>query len=225
MPTECPNTCPRCGDSPRRDAVLPGAPHQQRFLCGSYIEDVSGVEEFGQSPLCAYKELLSLRSELASLRGKLAEAEKDNDAGRELMRAAWREFNAIRARDGAPVGVCHEYWNQLTEQLRELLGDDDAKPWMTKAATVMVKPWENRNAHLSSEVVDLELKLTAATSRAERAEAIVNDISYGRVVLSKDEHGWGAIRGVMLATGFETPLEAALAVHPVAQPEEEGNDA
>ncbi len=97
--------------------------------------------------------------------------------------------------------------SQLTEALEER---DD---WMKSAAAERVKAiaWQHQ--------------LTAATSRAERAEAIVNDISYGRVVLSKDEHGWGAIRGVMLATGFETPLEAALAVHPVAQPEEEGNDA
>lgn len=111
-----------------------------------------------------------LIAQLAAERKRADEAVRNHNCGRELMRIAWREFNSIRARDGAPAGVCHDYWNQLTEQLRELVGNDDAKPWMTKAASVLVKPWENRNAHLSSEVVDLELKLAAATSRAERAE-------------------------------------------------------
>jgi len=111
-----------------------------------------------------------VEAELARLKSEKAAAERDNDAGREVLRRAWREFNAIRARDGAPAGVCHDYWNEMTESLHALVGDDDAKPWMTKATRELVRPYENRNADLSSRLVDAELALTAATSRAEALE-------------------------------------------------------
>lgn len=68
--------CPKCDAMPRRDAVLPGAMSIQRFLCGSTLEDVDGVEEFNQGPLCAYNELLSLRRETAALRTELAAAKQ-----------------------------------------------------------------------------------------------------------------------------------------------------
>lgn len=45
-----------------------------------------------------------------------------------LIWYAWSEFNAIRARDGAPEGVEHEYWDKLTESFRDYIGDD-AQPW------------------------------------------------------------------------------------------------
>ncbi len=74
--------------------------------------------------------------ELADLRDQVAQLTADNDAGREYMRKAWFEMNAIRAHTGAPAGVCHEYWNELVEQLNSLLGDD-AKPWMAEAARLL----------------------------------------------------------------------------------------
>lgn len=52
---------------------------------------------------------------------------------RGLLWYAWREFNAIRARDGAPEGVDHGYWDQITQRMREELGDD-AQPWPSKDA-------------------------------------------------------------------------------------------
>ena len=99
--------------------------------------------------------------------------QKDNDAGRELMRQAWHEFNAIRARDGAPVGVSHEWWNEMTEQLHELLGDD-SKPWMTSAAKALLAPaekvlWEceqERDAALA-EVERLKGELAEASGQVE----------------------------------------------------------
>jgi len=32
----------------------------------------------------------------------------------------WQELNSIKARDGAPSGVCPEYWSDLTERVRDL---------------------------------------------------------------------------------------------------------
>lgn len=74
----CPN-CPRCGDGPRREAVLPGSNNPQRFLCGSYVVDVDGVEEFGQSSLCMNKERLSLRAALRERDEQLAAVRKERD--------------------------------------------------------------------------------------------------------------------------------------------------
>ena len=114
--------------------------------------------------------IAELETELASLRERLKAAERENDAGREVLRQAWREFNAIRARDGAPAGVCHEYWDEMTESLNALVGDEDAKPWMTKATRELIRPYENRNADLSSRLVDAELALSASESKLAAAE-------------------------------------------------------
>lgn len=62
-----------------------------------------------------------------------------------LLWAAWVEFNAIRARDGAPQhidwhqgrplqtdGVSPEYFGALEDAMRKELGDD-AQPWPSEA--------------------------------------------------------------------------------------------
>jgi predicted RNase H-like nuclease (RuvC/YqgF family) len=67
--------CPKCDSEPRRDAVLP-----RRFLCGSYfLEDVAGVDDFSQSSLCAYRELLMLRAELARLKSENEAVKRERD--------------------------------------------------------------------------------------------------------------------------------------------------
>lgn len=54
---------------------------------------------------------------------------------RERMRAviwtAWRELNAIRARDGAPCGVDPNYFSAVVDACETVLGDD-TKPWPNK---------------------------------------------------------------------------------------------
>lgn len=75
------------------------------------------------------------------LQERIAALQTDNDAGKELMRQAWFQFNATRARDGAPPGVAHGYWSKLTDALQDLLGDD-AQPWMTGAAKKLIATWE-----------------------------------------------------------------------------------
>ena len=53
-----------------------------------------------------------------------------------LLWYAWSEFNAIRARDGAPEGVDAKYWDELTEHMAAQLGDD-AQPWPSAAAKLI----------------------------------------------------------------------------------------
>jgi len=106
---------------------------------------------------------LARTCQLCEYEERIAELQKDHDAGRELMRRAWVEFNAIRARDGAPPGVSHEYWAKLTDNLQLLLGDD-AQPWMTGAAKQLIAECE---AHLES----LQNRYAQRTAEAEELVA------------------------------------------------------
>jgi hypothetical protein len=45
---------------------------------------------------------------------------------------AWSELNRIRARDGAPEGVCPDYFDGLVEEMRGLLPEEYQKPWHPK---------------------------------------------------------------------------------------------
>lgn len=108
-----------------------------------------------------------------ALLDRLDAAERDHDAGREWMRCAWKEFNAIRARRGAPPGIAHEWWSELTDGLGALLGNDTV-PWMTGAAKQLVAPFRER--------------AEAAEARAEKAER-ERDKALG----SEDAH-WAALQ-------------------------------
>lgn len=92
---------------------------------------------------------------------ELAEARQNLDAGREWMRAAWHEFNAIRARDGAPEGVGQEWWSEITDGLGSLIGDDTV-PWMTDAAKTLVAPYEKKIIATESCLAKLEAVVAAA---------------------------------------------------------------
>ena len=70
---------------------------------------------------------------------------------RALLWAAWRELNAIRARDGVPYThegwkceVSEEYFSALVDALDAALGED-AKPWPSKVMkpflAVLDVPW------------------------------------------------------------------------------------
>ena len=96
--------------------------------------------------------------------------QKDNDAGRELMRQAWHEFNSIRARDGAPVGVSEEWWSQMTEELGKLLGDE-AKPWMSDAAKALLEPSHAEIRGVQDWAIKLEQERDAALAEVERLKA------------------------------------------------------
>ena len=83
----------------------------------------------------------ALRDTVAAL-ADLAEAQaQDNAKLRGLLWYAWHEFNAIRARDGAPRGsdtccgnrgptlVSEEWWNTMTESFADAIGKDATTPW------------------------------------------------------------------------------------------------
>lgn len=112
-------------------------------LLATDIEAVAAFDRYCSQAQFA-KALRAIRSRVATieaLRRRVAEYEQDLNAGRELMRTAWSEMNAIRARDGAPSGVSHEWWSAITDQLQHLL-KDDANPWMLGAARVMFEQHE-----------------------------------------------------------------------------------
>ena len=54
---------------------------------------------------------------------------------RGLLWYAWAEFNAIRARSGAPLSrdgmllVDELFWSQMTDAFESAIGKDAAKPW------------------------------------------------------------------------------------------------
>lgn len=51
-----------------------------------------------------------------------------------LLWFAWYEFNTIRARNGAPDGISHEYWEFCTEQFAKAIGPENTTPWATVEA-------------------------------------------------------------------------------------------
>ena len=70
---------------------------------------------------------------------------REDDAAilRGLLWHAWYEFNAIRARSGAPLDqhgerLCHpEYWGQLTDAFAAAIGEDALTPWPSPEATLL----------------------------------------------------------------------------------------
>lgn len=59
---------------------------------------------------------------------------------RGLLWFAWHEFNAIRARHGAPITrdlmpTCtEEWWSEMTDAFAAAIGEDAQKPWPSKDA-------------------------------------------------------------------------------------------
>ena len=90
-------------------------------------------------------------------------AEASLDAGREVLRDMWSALNAVRAAGPMPYGYSLDHVSAVVEMGKELLGDD-ARPWMTDAARLLVAPYQQR-------VVDEQARADAAESRAEVAIA------------------------------------------------------
>lgn len=112
-----------------------------------------------------YQELTAnIDAALSAATKRAEDAEAAWDAGREWMRRAWYELNTIRARDGAPEGVAHEWWSELTDALAEMLGDDTV-PWMTKAAKLLTAAAEHRAATAEAENKRLREVLAEANNK------------------------------------------------------------
>lgn len=76
----------------------------------------------------------------------------ENRRLRGLLWYAWHEFNAIRARHGAPIDsygmrlTTLEWWDQMTEAFAEALGPDGTTPWPTPEAKEAIPPREPTHA-------------------------------------------------------------------------------
>lgn len=60
---------------------------------------------------------------------------------RGLLWYAYHELNAIRARDGAPEGVSHAYFDKLVETLKDTLGESESMPWPSEPAKKVSKKY------------------------------------------------------------------------------------
>lgn len=103
----------------------------------------------------------------AALKAERDEVRANLDTGREFMRTAWQEMNAIRARsgvpldfDGQPQGIDAQYWSDTVDALARLLGDE-AKPWMNGAATELY-------SHANKSTVAAQDRTLAAEAECER---------------------------------------------------------
>lgn len=72
-----------------------------------------------------------LSAELDRIRENCDRLEIDSERMKCALWAAWAELNSIRARDGAPSGVDHAYFNAIVEECNNILGED-ARPWPAK---------------------------------------------------------------------------------------------
>ena len=80
---------------------------------------------------------------IASL-GQAHEGSEEVEFLQGLLWMAWSEFNAIRARSGAPIGqdgmqlVAEDWWNTMTEAFAAAIGEENLKPWPSKAASIVI---------------------------------------------------------------------------------------
>lgn len=91
---------------------------------------------------------------------------------RGLAWIAWREFNAIRARSGAPLAldgmttVSESWWSEMTDTFAKVIGEDARKPWPSPNAKAIMGRGEelerlraenesmrNRLAHIADHVI------------------------------------------------------------------------
>lgn len=76
--------------------------------------------------------------------------EAENAELRGLLWYAWSEFNAIRARSGAPLSrdgmlLCDDgYWSLLTDKFAAAIGDKDLNPWPSEDARAALAQGEER---------------------------------------------------------------------------------
>lgn len=104
------------------------------------LEHADEYEPLGHDGWTAAALLRAADAEIARLRAREADAERMAEALRGLLWCAWSEFNAIRARSGAPLThdgmttVAEEWWDQMTEAFRAAIGEDAAKPWPSPEA-------------------------------------------------------------------------------------------
>ena len=125
------------------------APEDESVEIASRIFAIAGLYETAPEALPDARLIAAapaLRDTVAAL-ADLADAQaQEIERLRGLLWYAWHEFNAIRARDGAPRGadtccgrlgptlVSEEWWNTLTEAFADAIGTDARTPWPSPEA-------------------------------------------------------------------------------------------
>lgn len=135
--------CPFCGKSDAlmvehlAGTILHPAYRVRCDWCGAATEYSSSINHISAWNIRASADALSSQaSEIERLRG--------------LLWYAWHEFNAIRARSGAPLDhygmtTCtHEWWDRMTEEFRAAIGSDAASPWPSDEAKAAISPKPNK---------------------------------------------------------------------------------
>lgn len=75
-----------------------------------------------------------------------ADLRADVERLRGLLWYAWSEFNAIRARSGAPLSndgmplITEDWWSTMTEAFGAAIGDDAQTPWPSPEARAALSP-------------------------------------------------------------------------------------
>ena len=90
--------------------------------------------------------LPDLLDEVITRRATEADLRAEIERLRGLLWYAWSEFNAIRARSGAPLSndgiplVAEDWWNTMTDAFGEAIGDDAQTPWPSPEARAALSP-------------------------------------------------------------------------------------
>ena len=118
------NAVARVGSIPRMTTTI-----TLRIMEAKMADAISAL---GKAMIARRATEADLRAEVERLRG--------------LLWYAWSEFNAIRARSGAPLSndgmplVTEDWWNTMTEAFGAAIGDDAQTPWPSPEARAALSP-------------------------------------------------------------------------------------
>jgi hypothetical protein len=112
--------------------IVDGVGSKWIYAGDKYCAVASGRVSDDWSEVMANAALIAAAPDMAAL---IAAQAAEIEMLRGLMWYAWHEFNAIRARSGAPLDqygmttVATEYWDQMTKAFKGALPVEDQKPW------------------------------------------------------------------------------------------------
>lgn len=103
--------------------------------CGMKTSDILFHDEG-----CRYKRLMICAERADDVTAALAAAGAEVARLRGLLWFAWREFNAVSARSGAPLmhdgmlTCTEEWWSKMTKWFADAIGEHAQKPWPSPEA-------------------------------------------------------------------------------------------
>jgi len=115
------------------------------------------------------------QAELQAALARAEAAEANLNSGRELLREAWSQLNAIRAWRGAPPGVSEDWFSKFIDDLGGLL-KDECLPWMTAAAKALVATYQRQIEQAQDRAIEAERQRDEAwTAGAEAMRGVCVD--------------------------------------------------